>query len=181
MRRMSSGPALQMLYSADEVRARIAELADELAREYRGRAPLLVVIAEGARRFATELAAGLERRDVAADTLVLRARRTDGTTLGRVELDAPDAAVFSGREVLVIDDIADEGRTLERVIEHVESGSPRGLRTAVLVDKTARRAVRVPIDWSGFEVKDGWVVGFGMDLAGRYRELDEIAVVHEQA
>ena len=179
MRRVPPGPTPQTLYSADEVRARIASLVDELAREYRARLPLFVVIAEGARRFAAELAAGLERQRAAPETLVLRARRSDGTRLGPVELDAPDAAAFAGRDVLVLDDIADEGRTLERVIEHVESGAPRSLRVAVLVNKTARRAVRVPIDWSGFCVKDGWVVGFGMDLDGRYRELDEIAVVGE--
>jgi hypoxanthine phosphoribosyltransferase len=180
MRSVSPGEALLTLYSADQVRARIVALVDEIARAYRGRLPLFVVIAEGARRFAAELSAGLERREAAPDTLVLRASRTRGTALGPVELEAPDAAAFAERDVLVIDDIADEGRTLERVIEHVESGAPRSLRVAVLVNKTARRAVRVPIDWSGFEVKDGWVVGFGMDLDGRYRDLDEISVIEER-
>lgn len=167
---------LRTVYDAGEVRARIDALVERLAADYAGRRPLLVVIAEGARRFADALARGLERRGIAADTLEITARRTRGTELGEVRLAAPPPERFAGRELLVIDDIADEGRTLEAVLAHVERGGPASSRVAVLVDKRSRRVAPIGIDYAGFRIDRGWVVGFGMDLDGRYRELDRLAV-----
>jgi hypoxanthine phosphoribosyltransferase len=82
--------------------------------------------------------------------------------------------------VLVLDDIADEGATLRAVLEIAALGEPRSLRTAVLVDKRERRRVAVPLDYVGFSVERGWVVGYGMDLDGRYRELDWIGVLVDE-
>jgi hypoxanthine phosphoribosyltransferase len=81
--------------------------------------------------------------------------------------------------VLVLDDIADEGETLRAVLDVAALGEPRSLRCAVLVDKRERRRARVVPDYVGFVVEAGWVVGFGMDLDGAYRELDEIAVLRD--
>lgn len=76
-----------------------------------------------------------------------------------------------------MDDIADEGRTLEAVLQVVRSGEPHNLRVAVLVSKHRQRKINVPIDYVGFELKDGWVVGVGMDLDDRFRNLDYLAIV----
>ena len=76
-----------------------------------------------------------------------------------------------------LDDIADEGRTLEAVTERVRAGGPRSLRTAVLVSKLSRRRVPLELDHVGFEVARGWVVGYGMDLDDAYRDLDWLGVV----
>ena len=78
--------------------------------------------------------------------------------------------------MLVVDDIADEGRTLQAVIERAQEAKPRSLRVAVLVSKHERRRVGIPLDYVGFEVESGWVVGLGMDLDGRHRELDSLAI-----
>ena len=170
-------PALKELVSAAAVRTRIEELAVEVAREYSDVRPLVIVIAEGARRFAEALAKAAAVHGFAADELVVRARRTAGTTLQDVTIDAFDPKLCEGRDVLVIDDIADEGRTLAALLERVRSTGPRSLRTAVLVSKQARRLVELTLDHVGFELEDGWVVGFGMDLDGKYRDLDHLAVV----
>jgi hypoxanthine phosphoribosyltransferase len=177
MRRVSDvSPALRTVYDEAEVRARIDELVARLAADYLGRRPILVVIAEGARRFADALARGLAARGVEVDPLVVRARRTRGQELCPVELSAPPPERFHERDLLVVDDIADEGRTLEAVLEHVERGGPRSCRVAVLVDKRARRLSGVVIDYAAFRIDEGWVVGFGMDLDGRYRDLDHLAL-----
>jgi hypoxanthine phosphoribosyltransferase len=165
------------LFGAAEVDARIAELARELAASLPRGTPLLVVIAEGARRFAARLASGLASAGVTPESFELRARRSQGTSLGEVVLDACDPARFRARDVIIADDIADEGRTLDAVLALVRRGAPRSLRTAVLVSKPHRRAVRVPLDHVGFEVGRGWVVGYGMDLDGAYRELDWLGVL----
>lgn len=172
---------IRVVFSAAQVQARIDEIAAQVAAGRSGTRGgarlLLVVIAEGARRFAAALRAGLERRGIDCDELLVRARRTTGERLDPVEIEPFDAGACEGRETLVVDDIADEGRTLAAVIARISAGSPLRLATAVLVSKRARRATDVRLDHKGFEIDDGWVVGFGMDLAGRFRELDHLAVV----
>lgn len=169
-------PALRELYSSEEVDARIRELGERLYRDYADTPALFVVIAEGARRFAETLVAGLNERNVTPEVVFLRARRTAGSTLGEVQVQGVDPSAFEDRDVLILDDIADEGRTLEAVSALVHEGEPRSQRVAVLVSKLSRRKVDIPLDYVGFEVDDGWVVGFGMDLDERYRELDYLAV-----
>lgn len=165
------------LFSAAEVEARIAELAARLYRDYAD-SPLSVVrIAEGATRFVDALAGELAKYGIAPELHSLRARRTRGTTLGAVQVDAFDPSVLDGREVLVVDDIVDEGATLKAVLEIVGLAETRSVRTAVLVDKRERDRDDFEPDYSGFEVERGWIVGFGMDVEGELRELDEIGMV----
>lgn len=173
----ASEPVLIPIYSASEVQARISALADELFRAYQNRDLLIVVIAEGARRFAQALIEQLEGRWLLPQVLYVRARRTRGTELTQVQVEDVDPSEFEGRDVLVLDDIADEGRTLDAVLQIVLEGDPRSVESAVLVSKHARRRVRVPIRFVCFELERGWAVGFGMDLDGEYRELDHIAVL----
>lgn len=165
------------LHSARAVDERIAALACELAAALSGRAPLLVVIAEGARRFADRLNARLAELGVRAEQVVVRARRSHGTQLLPVELEGCAPAQFADRDVVVVDDVADEGRTLEAVCARVREGEPRSLATAVLVSKLSRRQIPLALDHVGFEVGRGWVVGYGMDLDGKYRELDFLGVL----
>jgi hypoxanthine phosphoribosyltransferase len=170
-------PNLRSLVSAADVRVRIDALAAEIARDFEGRVPLFIVIAEGARRFASELQRGVNERGGFVETLIVRARRTRGTDLVEVVVDDFDAGRCTDRDLLVIDDIADEGRTLSAVLSRVRAVSPRTVKCAVLVSKHARRSMPIELDYVGFDVSDGWILGFGMDLDGKYRELDHLAVV----
>ncbi|HTO09609.1 MAG TPA: phosphoribosyltransferase family protein [Myxococcota bacterium] len=172
-----TGLRLRELYSARAVDERIAELAGEIARALAGAAPLLVVIAEGARRFAQRLSERLAEQGVRGEQRFVRARRSSGLELRPVELEGCEPAQFHARDVVILDDIADEGRTLEAVTERVRAGGPRSLRTAVLVSKLSRRQVALALDHVGFEVARGWVVGYGMDLDDAYRELDWLGVM----
>jgi hypoxanthine phosphoribosyltransferase len=169
--------ALRELVSAAAVRARVEELSGEIAAALAGTRPLVVVIAEGARRFAEALAGGARAHGLESDSLVVSVRRTEGAQLRAVAVTEFDAARCRGRHVVVVDDIADEGRTLAAVLERVGAAGPVSLRTAVLVNKLARRLVPLSLDFVGFQIEDGWVVGFGMDLSGRFRDLDHLAVV----
>jgi hypoxanthine phosphoribosyltransferase len=168
------------LIEASAIRARISELAAQLARDY-AHAPLtLLCILEGARRFADVLAAELAVRRVAPERLDVRVRRTHGMRLEPVSIERFEPEALAGRDVLVLDDIADEGATLRAVLDVAALGEPRSLRCAVLIDKRERRSAGVEPDYVGFTVASGWVVGFGMDLDGAYRELDHIGVVRDE-
>ena len=174
---VGSGLRLRELHSARAVDERITALAAEMAPALAGAAPVLVVIAEGARRFAQRLSERLTAHGVQPEQRFVRARRSTGLALRPVELENCDPAQFTGRDVVIADDIADEGRTLEAVTARVLEGRPRSVRTAVLVSKLSRRQVALQLDFIGFEVAAGWVVGFGMDLDDAYRDLDWLGVV----
>ena len=165
------------LFSATEVEARVSEIADRLYRDYADSPLTILCIAEGARRFAKVLSERLLRGNVRHDLQHVVARRTGGTDLGAVQVDGFDPTLLEERDVLVVDDIADEGTTLRAVLELVALAEIRSVRTAVLVDKRERRREDVRLDYVGFEVERGWVVGYGMDVDGEFRELDEIGVV----
>jgi hypoxanthine phosphoribosyltransferase len=169
--------SLREIHSGVEVRRRVDRLAAALAADLGPSRPVFLAIAEGARRSTEALVEALARRGVRPDVQSVRARRTRGTALREISVEPFDEGALLGRDVLVLDDVADEGRTLEAVLALVREAKPRTLRVAVLVSKRARRRVDLPLDYVGFEIPDGWVVGFGMDLDGKYRELDALAVV----
>lgn len=168
---------LREIVSGQQLRARLEELGEALSRDYVDRVPVIVVIAEGARRLADALIERMHARGVEPEVVVLRASRTRGTALLDVRVQSVEPEVFLGRDVLIVDDIADEGRTLEAVATRVRAAEPRSLRTVVLVSKLGQRKVEIPLDYVGFEIDQGWVVGFGMDLDGEYRDLDHLAVL----
>jgi hypoxanthine phosphoribosyltransferase len=172
-------PAVQIVprFSAGEVAARVEELAARLYRDYADSPLAIVCIAEGASRFVEALTAHLRSQSVSPEIYRVRAQRTSGTSLGEVQVEAFDPSVLEDRDVLVVDDVVDAGTTLKAVLELVELAETRSVRTAVLVDKRERRAESIRLDYVAFEVDAGWVVGFGMDVDGEFRELDEIAVV----
>jgi len=175
-----AGPRIEPLFSAATIRARVDELAARIAHDYRDSPLTLICIAEGARRFTDDLWVRLVARGLRPERLDVRARRSAGTSLGPIAIDPFDPEPLEGRDVLVLDDIADEGRTLRALLEIVALGEPRSLKTAVLLDKPERRREPVALDYVGFRVERGWVVGYGMDLDGEYRELDWIGVLVDE-
>ncbi len=174
---MSPNHQLREIISAQEVDQRLAELGRQIAADYADRDPVFVVIAEGARRFAQRLIEEVEPQGVKPKTVVVRARRTSGTRLNQVELEPVPEGVFARCDVLILDDIADEGRTMEAVLARVRCEAPNSVSIAVLVSKLARRLVDLQLDYVGFELKDGWVVGYGMDLDEAFRDQDALSIV----
>ncbi|MEE9606299.1 MAG: phosphoribosyltransferase family protein [Myxococcota bacterium] len=168
------------LFSASEVRDRIQVLSARLYRDYADSPLSIVCIAEGASRFAEALASPLEKKGVPFDQHLVRARRPQGAERGGVQVDAFDPGVLEDRDVLVVADVVDEGAKLRAVLDLVELADTRTVRTAVLVRKGERGRASVGLDYVGFDVESGWVVGFGMDLEGECGDLDEIALVSDE-
>jgi len=170
---------IEPLYSEDEVQERLRELAARLARDYADSPLTVICILEGARRFVDDLLAELARRGVDAERLDVRAHRTEGTRLGPVQLEHFDPEGLDGRDVLLADDIADEGATLQAVREIVSLAEPRSVRTAVLIDKRERRTLDLQVDYAAFVLESGWVIGYGMDVDGEFRDLDWIGLLKD--
>lgn len=170
---------IRPLFSSEQVEARIDEIAQRLYRDYADSPLSLLCIDQGARRFVEALTERLGQRNVTCDIHYIRARRTKAMALSSVQIDSFDASVLDGRDVLVVDDIADEGATLRAILELVEFAEARSIRTAVLIDKREHRREAIRLDYVGFVVERGWVVGYGMDVDGEFRDLDEIGIVSE--
>jgi len=172
-------PEMQVLplFSVTEVETRISEIADRLYRDYADSPLTILCIAEGAKRFAEALTNRLQRDNVRHEIHYVVARRSSETDPGAVTVEGLDPTVLEERDVLVVDDIIDEGTTLRAVLELLELAETRTVRTAVLVSKREPRQKKARLDYVGFEVESGWVVGYGMDIDGEFRDLDEIGVV----
>ena len=170
---------IEPLFTEAEIEARIRELSARIYRDYADSPLIILCIAEGAARFADALTAAVEPRGLRPERLTVRVRRTEGTELRPVQVDAFEAERLDDRDVLVVDDIADEGSTLRAVLELVSLADPRSVRTAVLVDKREHRTEALDLDYVGFEIESGWVIGYGMDVDGEYRDLDWIGVLRD--
>jgi hypoxanthine phosphoribosyltransferase len=168
---------IEPLFSEEQVRERVGALAERVYRDYADSPLSVVCIAEGAVRFVDDLLAELARRSLVPERVTVRASRTEHTSLGPVQVEHFDPEGLEDRDVLIVDDVADGGETLRAVLDLVGLGDPRSVRTAVLIDKCERDRGPLQLDYVGFQIGSGWVIGYGMDVDGEYRELDWIGVL----
>lgn len=166
------------LFSAAEVAARIDALADEIAGWRTSEELVLIGVLRGAVPFVADLARALHARGVALRIDYVSAESYKGTaTTGQVALGASPSIPIAGRDVVIIDDILDTGLTLAAVKDSFEHTMPARIASCVLLDKTTRRLNGLKAEFVGFECPDMFVVGYGMDLDGRFRELPFIGTV----
>ena len=175
---MSGQEKIVQLYSAAQVRQRLDELAHFVNADYRGQEVLLLSVLNGARKITDELAA---RMRVPIDISCVTATSYEDNTepQKRVEVRLDTGVRVAGRHVLLVDDIADTGCTLSAVAERVTREGPRSLKTFVLTNKPQRRIVRVPLDYVAFAVPNRFIVGFGMGLGERFRDLPFLGYLKE--
>lgn len=175
-------PAITPLYDA----ASIAKRVDELAAAIAGRRLnqlLIVAVLKGSFIFAADLIRALQREGLAPeiDFIFLGSYGTKTRSQGVVRVLRDVETVLSGRDVVLVDDILDSGRTLAFAKERLLSKGAAQVLTCVLIDKQVPRAVPVAADFSGFACPPKFVVGYGMDLAHRYRELPYIGEISVDA
>lgn len=166
----------RVLLSAEEIRDRVAELAARMTTDYQGRVLTVVVLMDGALFFVADL---LRHLDLPIRLVTLSASSYHGGTSssGQVRVQWPEAVEFTGQDVLLLDDIYDTGLTLSALHERLLAERPASLRTGVLLSKNRARKVEVPLDYCGFEIADEFVVGYGMDYQGRFRNLPCIGIL----
>jgi hypoxanthine phosphoribosyltransferase len=158
---------MQPLITTDEIQRRVREIADSIARDHRQGVHLVCVL-KGAFVFLSDLARALEC-DVTIDSIALSSYGAGTTSSGQVQLLKDLDSPIDGRDVVIVEDIVDSGLTLAYLHEILRARAPRRLRTACLISKPSRRQVEVPVDYIGFTIDDLFVVGYGLDVAGRYR------------
>ena len=169
-------PSKQPLLTASAIQTRVAELAGEINRDFGGTRLVLLVVLKGAVLFASDLMRHLE---CCHTVEFIRARSYAGSSsTGRVDLTTATGPL-TGRDVLVIEDILDTGRTLSHILEYVREQCPARLGLCTLLDKPARRHVPVAADYVGFTIDDQFVVGYGLDYNEEFRGLPAVHVLTE--
>lgn len=163
----------KLILSRDKIARRVQELATQIGRDYAGQDLLLVGILKGAFIFLADLARTL---DVPAevDFVRLMSYGAGTETSGEVHITKDVEVPIQGRHVLIVEDIVDAGLTLDFLLGHLASENPASLKICCLIDKRERRQVEVPLDYVGFTVEKGFLVGYGLDCAEKFRTLPEV-------
>lgn len=169
----------EVLFTEDRIRGRIRELGQEIARHYAGRELRVMAMLKGGVVFIADLIREIPI-PLHLDFIWASSYGAGTTSSGTVQLRVFPEEDVRGRDLLVIDDILDTGRTLSLVVGKLrtERGA-REIRTCVLLDKRERRQVDLEADWVGFRSPDRFVVGYGLDYADRYRNLPYIGVLRD--
>lgn len=171
---------IRVLLSEEEVDRRIKEVADQINRDYAGKEVHLICVLKGGVFFMCELAKRITV-PVSLDFMSVSSYGDDTKSSGVVrivkDLDQP----LEGKDVLIVEDIIDSGRTLHYLIPVLKQRNPASIRLCALLNKPDRREVEVQIDYLGFDIPDEFVVGYGLDYAQKYRNLPFIGVVEPDA
>ena len=167
---------IRVLLSEEEVDARIKQIAEKISKDYAGKELHLICVLKGGVFFTCELAKRL-KVPVSMDFMSVSSYGSDTKSSGVIKIvkDLDDS--IKGKDVLVVEDIVDSGRTLSYLLELLKGRGPKSMALCTLLDKPERRVVDVNVDYTGFQIPDEFVVGYGLDYDQRYRNLPYIGVV----
>jgi hypoxanthine phosphoribosyltransferase len=170
----------RILFAESQILAGIDRVAAQVTRAYDGRDFTVVSVLKGSCVFASDL---IRRIPIPLElAFVCASSYGDGTQSGKLELNFfPTESEIAGRNLLLVDDILDTGRTLSRLVEEMYKRGAHEVRSCVFLDKPARRAVPFSPDYRCFEVEDLFVVGYGLDFAGHYRNLPYVGALKKGA
>ncbi|HIQ92239.1 MAG TPA: hypoxanthine phosphoribosyltransferase [Candidatus Copromonas avistercoris] len=171
---------IRVLLSEEEVDKRIREIAGKINRDYAGRAVHLICILKGGVFFTCELAKRLTV-PVSLDFMSVSSYGSGTESSGVVKIVKDLDQPLEGKEVLIVEDIIDSGRTLAYLIDLLQKRNPKSIRLCTLLDKPERRVKKqVTVDYTCFTIPDEFVVGYGLDYDQKYRNLPYIGVVEQQ-
>jgi hypoxanthine phosphoribosyltransferase len=166
----------EVLISQQEITERVWELSRKITSDYRGRELVLVCILKGAAVFWADLSRRINL-PLVSEFVAISSYGNRTYSSGVVKLDFDLSHSIEGKEVLLIEDIVDTGRTIAYLKENFLTRKPASVRLCALLDKPSRREVQVPVDYLGFTVPDLFVVGYGLDFCQKFRNLPYIASI----
>ena len=169
-------PNLRVLISAEKIQARIRELGDQITRDYPNGNLHMICILKGACFFMADLARAVQR-DVLVDFMGISSYGKGKTSSGEVKVTKDLDVSLENSDVLLVEDIVDSGVTLSYLIKLLEQRKPKSVKIVALLDKPERRLRPVEVSYVGFQIPDEFVIGYGLDYAEKYRNLDDICVL----
>lgn len=167
----------EILITAERIRHRIAELAQQIDADYRGHAITFIGVLTGSLMFVADLVRATHLNTRIA-FIQASSYRGETTRPGSLVIEASALLDVSNRDVVLVDDILDTGQTLARIRDLIADLGPRSLKIAVLLRKEGRQTIPVEPDYVGFAIPDAFVVGYGLDYNDEYRQLPYVAILH---
>lgn len=166
---------IKVLLSEEDVQKRVRELGEQISKEYAGEEVLLIGILKGASFFTCDLAKRISI-PVSLDFMSVSSYQGTSST-GVVKIMKDLDGSIEGKNVIVVEDIVDTGRTLSYLLDELSGRNPKSLKLCALLDKPERRVTDIQADYTGFDIPDQFVVGFGLDYDQKYRNLPYIGIV----
>ena len=165
----------EVLITAARIRARVVELGAEITRDYAGRSLVLVGVLKGCFVFLADLARTVDL-PLEVDFMGISSYEGKATT-GVVRITVDLARPIEGKDVLLVEDIVDSGLTMDYLLKNLATRKPRSLKVCALLEKPAAARRQVAIDYRGFQIEDGFAVGYGLDQDERFRNLPYVGLV----
>ena len=169
----------RILLSEEKIKARVKELAAKLDEDYAGKQPLMVAILKGSVMFFADLLREM-KTDVKIDFMAISSYGNGAKSSGEVKMIKDLDGTIEGKDVIIVEDIIDSGYTMRYLKHLLEARRPSSIKICALLDKPSRRETEIEIDYKGFEVEDEFVVGYGLDYAGLYRNLPYIGILKRE-
>lgn len=166
----------KILISAEELEAKVSELAGIISEDYKGKTILVVTLLKGGVMFSVDLMRKLSV-PVEIDFMSVSSYGASSKSSGIVKVEKDLDEPIKGKHVLLVEDIIDSGLTLNYVREMLLAREPASLKICTILDKPSRRKTQVKVDYTGFEIPDEFVVGYGLDYAQKHRNLPYVGVL----
>lgn len=168
---------LKVMYTEEQIQTRIQEMANEIDKDYEGKELIVISVLKGAIFFSVDLVKKM-KTPVIFDMMQVSSYQGTQST-GNVIIKKGLDEDIAGKDVLIVEDIIDTGYTLQYLKEYLRTLNPKSLKIAVLADKKERREINVDIDYTGFEIENKFIVGYGFDIDQKYRNIPYIGYIEE--
>jgi len=166
----------RILFSEEELKARVAELGAQIDRDYANQTPLLISVLRGSFIFMADLVRSITR-PCTVDFMAVSSYGSGTTSSGQVKIVKDLSEQIEGRDIIVVEDILDSGNTLSYLFQLLQARHPASIRLCTLLDKPERRTKPVAAQYVGFTIPDAFVVGYGLDYDEKYRNLPYIGIL----
>ena len=173
---MKLGDEVEVLYTQQQISARVRELASEIERDHRGKDLVLVCVLKGAFVFVSDLSRQIDL-PLSVDFIGLSSYGEETESSGVVKISSDLTRPIEGKHALIVEDIVDTGLTMRYLLDNLSTRRPASVKICALLQKPSRLRTRIPIQYLGFTVPDLFVVGYGLDAAERYRNLPFIGAI----
>ncbi|MGB9761005.1 MAG: hypoxanthine phosphoribosyltransferase [Caldimicrobium sp.] len=165
---------LKEVISPKELRRKVKDLAKTIEKDYAGKPLVLIGTLKGAFIFMADLVRNFKRKDLEIDFVRVKSYGSSDSSSGEIVITKDIELALEGKEVIIVEDIVDTGLTIDFLLKHFSLHKPKSIKVCALIDKKERRKVDIKLDYVGFVLEKGFLVGYGLDYAEKYRHLPGI-------
>ncbi len=169
----------RIVLTEEQIKQRCIELGKQINQDYKGKSPIIICMLKGAIIFFSDILRQLSL-PLSMEFVRLSSYR-NGTESGKMEVVNPLTTDITGKDVIIVEDVVDSGKTLSYFLEMLKEKNPASIKICAFLDKPERREAEIKVDYVGFRIECGFVIGYGLDYAERYRELPFLAEIDSPA